>query len=98
MNEDTPELTHRRSQLRAEIRRNQASAYNGLFMVGTGAMFACLAFIHLTVTTVVGIGAAAIFVPLGVLRIVRSFRSISRSHAELESIERKPLPAARIVE
>lgn len=98
MTEDSPELAHRRSQLRAEIRRHQTSAYNGLMMVGTGAMFTCLVFLGMAATTIVGISAAAVFVPLGILRIVRSMRTISRSHAELESIERKPLPAARIVE
>jgi hypothetical protein len=86
-----------RQQLRQAIARAQKVVYGGVGMAGGGILCACIAFTGFPLAIALGLGAAAVMVPLGILRARGGMRQVSEATRMLESLERTPLPEARVV-
>jgi hypothetical protein len=97
-----PGLPLRCLELRETIGREQSSVYSNVWLAGSGVMTAIVGVaLAMTVALVPGVLAlvigAVFMLPIGVIRAGKGLRRVSETAAELERIEPKPLPPARVV-
>lgn len=101
MNEsDHDDVVALRAKLQAAVRRDQKTVYSSMWLAGTGAMIGIIGGGIVTLALVPGVivvAAGALMLSVGVVRVREGFQRISEVTHELEGIEPRPLPPARIV-